>query len=95
VWTERGTLRLGRYQGPASRTLRIVSHGDGWLVLFADGRPFHRLDLSGGRTTVTHPCGDDVYEGEYAIRGPGELDVIWRVRGPAKDQRIASRYRRG
>jgi hypothetical protein len=94
LWKERGRLRLGRYDGPAARTLRVVPDGDGWTVRFADGRPFHRLDLCGGRCAVAHPCGEDLYEGEYAVRGPDALDVSWRVRGPAKDQRIESSYRR-
>jgi hypothetical protein len=94
VWRERGRLRLGAYEGPAARTLRIVADGDGWLVRFADGRPFHALDLREGACAVAHPCGEDRYEGEYRVTGPDELLVRWRVRGPAKDGLIASRYRR-
>jgi hypothetical protein len=94
AWRERGRLRLGGYDGPAARELRIEPDGAGWAVRFADGRPFHPLDLSGGRCAAAHPCGGDVYEGEYELAGPDELRVRWRVRGPAKDQRIESRYRR-
>jgi hypothetical protein len=71
-----------------------VPDGGAWAVRFADGRPFHRLDLSGGRCAVAHPCGPDVYEGEYALLGPDAFDVAWTIRGPGKRQRIASRYRR-
>ena len=74
--------------------LRIVPDGAGWLVRFADGRPFHPLDLREGGCAVAHPCGEDRYEGEYRVAGPDELEVRWRLRGPAKDGRIASRYRR-
>ena len=94
LWRERGRLRLGAYDGPAERTLRIVPDGEAWLVRFADGRPFHPLDLRGGTWAVVHPCGEDRYEGDYRVAGPDELEVRWRVRGPAKDARIASRYRR-
>jgi hypothetical protein len=68
--------------------------GDGWQVRFSDGRPFHALDLRDGACAVAHPCGEDRYEGEYRVSGPDELEVRWRVRGPSKDGRIASRYRR-
>jgi hypothetical protein len=94
AWRETGRLRLDRYDGPASRELALV-HGDGgWEVRFADGRPFHPLDLSGGRWTCEHACGRDLYAGEFDVLGPDELEVRWRVRGPAKDQEIVSRYRR-
>jgi hypothetical protein len=94
LWREEGRLRLGAYDGPAARTLRIVPDGSGWLVRFADGRPFHPLDLREGACAVAHPCGEDRYEGVYRVIGPDELDIRWRVRGPAKDGVIASRYRR-
>jgi Family of unknown function (DUF6314) len=94
LWREQGRLRLGAYDGPAARTLRIVPDGAGWLVRFADGRPFHPLDLRDGACEVAHPCGEDRYDGIYRLVGPDELDVRWRVRGPEKDARIASLYRR-
>jgi hypothetical protein len=87
-WTEEGTLELGAYRGPARRELAIA---DG-MVRFADGRPFHPLDLSG--RPVEHRCGDDRYVGEYRLLGPDALEVVWDVTGPHKHQRIASSYRR-
>ena len=94
LWREQGRLRLGAYDGPATRTLRIVPDGTGWLVRFADGRPFHPLDLREGTCAVAHPCGEDRYEGVYRVSGPDELEVRWCVRGPAKDGVIETRYRR-
>jgi Family of unknown function (DUF6314) len=90
TWTETGRLRLGAYDGEARRVLRIV---DG-AVEFEDGRPFHRLDLSGGACAVEHLCGDDRYAGEYAVLGPDELRVVWFVTGPRKRQQIETGYRR-
>jgi hypothetical protein len=87
-WIEEGTLEFGAYRGPARRELRIA---DG-MVRFADGRPFHPLDLSG--RTVEHLCGDDRYSGRYRRLGPDALEVIWEVSGPDKGQRIESVYRR-
>jgi hypothetical protein len=94
AWEERGRLRVGAYDGPARRTLRVVADGSGWTVRFADGRRFHPLDLSGGTCAVRHPCAEDLYEGEYAVLAADAFHVRWRVRGPAKAQEIESRYRR-
>ena len=94
VWDEEGELRLESYDGSASRRLRIVPAPPAWEVRFDDGRPFHPLDLAGGRCAAVHHCGPDLYEGEYVVLGDGALDVFWRVTGPEKDQEIVSRYRR-
>jgi uncharacterized protein DUF6314 len=90
TWTETGRLRFGAYDGEARRVLRIVNGA----VEFADGRPFHPLDLSGGACVVEHLCGEDRYAGEYAVAGPDELRVSWFVSGPRKRQVIESVYRR-
>jgi len=93
-WLETGRLRLGGYEGPARRRLRVAREEGAWMVRFDDGRPFHPLELRATACEVTHPCGADTYAGQYVVLGPDAFDVTWRVRGPAKDQRIASRYRR-
>lgn len=90
-WDERGRLRLGDFDGPAGRRLLVTPSGDGWMVAFADGRPFHALDLAGA---VEYRCGDDLYTGDYRLHGPDELYVQWDVTGPQKRQRIRSIYRR-
>jgi hypothetical protein len=87
-WVEEGTLEFGAYRGPARRELRIVDAA----VEFADGRPFHPLDLTG--RPVEHLCGDDRYTGTYRLAGPDVLEVVWEVFGPGKRQRIESVYRR-
>jgi hypothetical protein len=91
-WTEEGRVRYGGHEGPAGRRLAIVPGGDGWRVEFEDGRPFHPLDLDGGR--VEHLCGEDRYAGSYRLRDRDTLDVRWRVTGPGKDLEIATTYRR-
>jgi hypothetical protein len=93
AWVESGHMTLGRYDGPARRTLRIVPDGHGWAVEFADGRPFHRLELAhGDHCTFEHPCGADRYAGELAVRGPDAFEIGWEVSGPAKAQRLTGRY---
>jgi uncharacterized protein DUF6314 len=93
-WSEAGRLEFGAHAGPAQRVLAIVLGAAGWEVRFADGRPFHPLDLSAGRADVEHPCGEDRYTGRYDVAGPDALLVRWRVKGPTKDLEIVSRYAR-
>lgn len=93
LWTELGELRMNGRTFGASRILEIVGNGDDWTVRFDDGRHFHPLDLSDGRCAVDHPCGDDVYTGDFTADVNG-FTTDWRVRGPHKDQRIATTYAR-
>jgi hypothetical protein len=94
AWHETGRMRLGGYDGPAHRELRIVpAAAQGWEVRFADGRPFHALDLDGAETcALEHPCGADRYTGEFSVAGPDAFEIHWRVRGPRKTQALAGRY---
>jgi hypothetical protein len=95
-WVERGTLRMGTFEGTATRTMAVVpSAGPApWEVRFDDGRPFHPLDLRGGACPVDHPCGEDHYAGWVRVEHQGLLVVSWRVTGPAKDHTILTRYTR-
>jgi hypothetical protein len=93
LWHEQGWLRLGAHDGPAARTLRIEPAPDGaWQVRFADGRPFHPLELAGGSWDVTHLCGADVYRGHFEVQHDDRFTVTWRVTGPHKDDVIVSVY---
>ncbi len=63
-------------------------------VRFADGRPFHDLDLSSGRHVADHPCSADLYRGEFTVRDEDHWRTVWRVRGPAKDLVLTTDYAR-
>ena len=89
-WDERGTLRWGGAEFPATRTYLLRDGGDGWEVTFADGRPFHPWRPG---EVVTHPCRADVYTGLVRLDGP-RLRTLWDVRGPTKHQRLATRFGR-
>ncbi|WP_129293061.1 DUF6314 family protein [Streptomyces lydicus] len=92
---EEGRLRWGAAVHPASRTLRLRPRPDGTAeIRFADGRPFHDLDLRTGRWRAVHPCAADRYEGEFTVTGADTWQLEWRVGGPAKDQLLRSAYRR-
>ncbi|MGJ3559111.1 DUF6314 family protein [Streptomyces sp. INA 01156] len=79
---------------PARRTHPALPPGpDGTVdVRFADGRPFHDLDLSTGRYVAEHPCAADLYRGEFTVHDEDRWRTLWRVRGPAKDLELDTNY---
>ncbi|MFD8389324.1 DUF6314 family protein [Streptomyces sp. NPDC059680] len=79
---------------PATRTLRFLpGPAPGTAdVRFADGRPFHSLDLRSGRYVAEHPCAADLYRGEFTVRDPDRWRSVWRVGGPAKDLLLTTDY---
>lgn len=82
---EMGRLTLpGARPMEAMRTLLWRATPGGIAVLFADGRPFHRIDLGGARSEDVHRCGPDLYRVTYAFEAWPLWRVVWRVDGPAK-----------
>ncbi len=61
-------------------------------VWFEDGRFFHQVPVEGGETG--HWCDPDQYDGVYDFADWPIWRVRWRVRGPRKDYRMESEYRR-
>ena len=94
-YEERGRLRLGSQEVSARRGLCLRLHGDGQAdVAFADGNPFHRLDLRSGCWHVTHDCGADRYLGSYVVLSPSVWETTWTISGPDTETRLSSVYRR-
>jgi hypothetical protein len=92
---ESGDFAWAGVTNRASRTHRLAPRDDGTAdVFFADGRPFHDLDLRTGRWSTRHPCAADRYDGEFTVVSPDEWHLRWRVEGPAKTQVLTSVYRR-
>ncbi|WP_126638198.1 DUF6314 family protein [Embleya hyalina] len=92
---ESGEFEWGGVTNRASRSHRLVPRADGTAdVLFADGRPFHDLDLRTGHWSTRHPCAADLYDGEFTVVARNEWHLRWRVSGPAKTQLLTSVYRR-
>lgn len=90
---ESGTFTWRGVTRPAERTLRFLPGPGGTAdVRFADGRPFHDLDLSAGRYVADHPCSADLYRGEFTVRDEDRWRTVWRVRGPAKDLELDTGY---
>lgn len=89
-WSEQGELQWGGALFPISRELTIVADQLGWQVCFRDGRPFHRWQPG---SVVVHPCRADSYCGLITVdRSRTRMRVLWDVVGPAKQQRILTRY---
>ncbi|WP_338785273.1 DUF6314 family protein [Streptomyces sp. DG1A-41] len=92
---ESGTFVWQGVARPAGRTLRFLPGPGGTAhVRFADGRPFHDLDLTSGRHIADHPCAADLYRGEFTVRDPDHWRTVWHVRGPAKDLVLRTDYAR-
>ncbi|WP_128427895.1 DUF6314 family protein [Streptomyces cyaneus] len=93
---ESGTFVWQGVPRPAERTLRFLpgtARGTA-DVRFADGRPFHDLDLSSGRYIADHPCSADLYRGEFTVLDEDHWRTVWRVRGPTKDLVLTTDYAR-
>ncbi|MGW1539724.1 DUF6314 family protein [Streptomyces sp. NPDC002309] len=93
---ESGTFVWRGVARPAGRTLRFLPGAAPGTadVRFADGRPFHDLDLTTGRHVADHPCSADLYRGEFTVGDEDRWRSVWRVRGPAKDLVLATDYTR-
>ncbi|WFB06068.1 DUF6314 family protein [Streptomyces sp. LX-29] len=92
---EEGELTWAGTTRRASRTLRLLPRPDGTAeVAFADGRPFHVLDLRGGHWAARHLCSADRYDGDFTAVSPDEWRLRWHAVGPSKNQRMESTYRR-
>ncbi|SDO69592.1 hypothetical protein SAMN04487981_112228 [Streptomyces sp. cf386] len=93
---ESGTFVWRGVGRPAERTLRFLPGATPGTadVRFADGRPFHDLDLTSGRHIADHPCSADLYRGEFTVLDEGHWRTVWRVRGPAKDLVLTTDYAR-
>jgi hypothetical protein len=94
-YAEGGTLIFGAYHGTASQNYGFgLSNPDLAAVQFDDGRPFHQLDLRTGRAEIFHACAPDDYRGRYRVDRWTTWSLVWRIKGPRKDLRIATRYHR-
>ncbi|WP_405774756.1 DUF6314 family protein [Streptomyces sp. NBC_00859] len=92
---ERGEFTWNGVTRPASREHLFEPAGDGAaFVRFTDGRPFHTLDLREGSCVADHPCAEDVYRGEFRVLAADSWQVVWTVRGPAKDLRLTTVHHR-
>lgn len=94
-YEERGVLRIGTHTGPSRRVLELVRiDGSALMRVFADGRPFLRMDLSLRPRGGVHHCGDDRYEITTRVLADGRIEERWQVTGPAKRYRALTTLER-
>jgi len=95
-WSESGELSWSGRTLPAFRRLALRRIEGEWWMTFADGRQFHPWTVG---DPVVHPCAEDTYRGLITILGSeagaaSELQIVWEIEGPEKDQHIVSWLRR-
>lgn len=96
-YDEKGTLQIaGAAPMQAERRYLWRASGERIAVFFADGRPFHSFGLTdtNADTTAAHWCDPDDYRVRYDFTGWPVWRADWRVKGPRKDYRMTSLYRR-
>ncbi|MFC3300193.1 hypothetical protein FJV46_02810 [Arthrobacter agilis] len=85
-WAEQGTVRWPSFEGPASRSYRVLrTTGAAIEVRFEDGRVLCCLDLTTGGARDEHACDPDTYRVDFAVRSSDRIEYCWDVTGPAKD----------
>ncbi|MBI1217366.1 MAG: trigger factor [Rhodobacteraceae bacterium] len=96
AYVERGLLTLGTGAPMAAERRYVWAAGEAGriAVAFADGRAFHSFDPGAGTAEATHWCDPDDYRVSYDFSGWPLWRAVWQVRGPRKDYRMESVYRR-
>jgi Family of unknown function (DUF6314) len=95
VYKETGRLILPQ-QPPMTATRRYLWRAapSAILVTFEDGRAFHTIDLGGESAAAAHWCNPDQYDVAYDFSAWPHWSSDWRVKGPRKDYRLLTTYRR-
>lgn len=93
-YREEGLLSLPGSPAPirAERSYLWREDGDEIVVLFGDGRPFHRF--APARPEAAHWCDPDDYRVHYDFSRWPVWRAEWRVKGPRKDYRMSGEYGR-
>ncbi len=93
IYTEDGVLTLGTGE-PLRATRRYLWRAapSAIDVSFEDGRPFHRIDLSGPRPATVHLCDPDRYAVAYDFANWPVWTARWEVEGPNKGYVMTTTY---
>lgn len=94
IYREDGLLALPGTAAPIRAERRYLwrEDGAGIVVLFDDGRPFHRF--APARPEAAHWCEPDDYRVRYDFSGWPVWRAEWRVTGPRKDYHMIGEYSR-
>ncbi|KMW57160.1 hypothetical protein AIOL_002121 [Candidatus Rhodobacter oscarellae] len=94
LYSENGVLSLGGQEMRAERRYLWRESGQGAQLLFADGRPFHFVDLTIPQPEASHDCPPDWYEVAYDFTAWPNWHATWHVTGPRKDYTMVSAFSR-
>ncbi len=89
-WVEAGQLTWAEQCLTVSREYGLEFIDGQWWMTFADGRLFHPWTPG---QVVRHDCVDDLYVGLVQVSA-ARMRTVWDVTGPAKHQRIVTRFER-
>ena len=94
IYTEDGMLTLGGGD-PLRATRRYLWRAapSAIDVSFEDGRPFHRIELSGTTPATVHLCDPDRYAVSYDFGQWPVWTAKWEVEGPNKGYMMHTTYR--
>ncbi|SFS07610.1 DUF6314 family protein [Yoonia litorea] len=94
-YAEAGTLRFAGGAPLTAERRYLWTFTDGEvLVAYDDGAPFHSFAIAETVQATPHLCGEDMYHGTYLFGSFPDWEVLWSVKGPRKDYRSVTRYRR-
>lgn len=93
---EAGHLKVGTQKAVAAhRTYKWTFTSPTTVeVLFADDRPFHRINLATPTPMARHDCVPDIYLVEYFFELPSQWRATWTVTGPRKNYVMTSHMTR-
>lgn len=93
VYDEDGVLTLGASE-PLHATRRYLWREAGRQIeiAFADGRPFHALNLLAPAPSTVYLCDPDRYAVSYDFSAWPTWEATWQVEGPRKDYTMVSHY---
>ncbi len=95
AYSERGELTYTGQPALSTRQEHLwCADGAAVLVLFSDGRPFHRFVLSGSTAQASHWCDPDHYRVLYEFSNWPNWTNTWSVKGPRKDYVSVTRFER-
>ncbi len=95
IYSEEGILRIAGQPGLTARQSYLWrADGDGIEVLFADGRPFHRIGLIDAAPEASHDCAPDIYCVRYDFARWPDWRAVWQVTGPRKDYTMTTEFQR-
>ena len=96
IYRETGGLNLGEDSDTmeATRIYLWNAHPSGIAVFFQDGKPFHVIEMDRSMPDAQHHCAPDMYHVVYDFNKWPNWNVQWRVRGPRKDYRMVTNYKR-